>query len=265
MIKITTIETKSYKLCMGINHELKSRCTINWGDGVISLISNLNQATHKYKKKGVYEIVVTNLDTNIFTFENDQLVRRIEGVLPFLPDKGIARMFSHAINLEYVDPEFFSLNDHQTDATALCFGCERLKSVEFLKKLRNLENINYFLCGTQSTIDLSPIYNYDWAVKVRYACGAFSNRKYISEPDENVLSRMEKLEVADFVFSNIEHMNVCRNYFVNNLELKSINGAFRGCNIREIDPNWLYYLPSSVETNVEDIFDENFKCKLNGR
>lgn len=259
MLKITTVPTKKYTLC-GEDVKLNSPCRIDWGDGTITLIENLKQAKHKFKKKEVQTITVHDLNTRYLSFKFDEEIERIEGTLPYLPDGSLEQFFYHAFNLKYVDPNLFELNDHHTNLRYLCAGAINLKDISFIRTFVKARDISYMLYQNISRRSIDELS--DWGRDVEIADYAFAGNPYMSSPRVGVLEAMEKLRSAKGLFKNNDCMLECYPYFTNNLDLEYIDEAFYGCPIATIDENWLYYLPKSIKTSKYNIFNKNIK--ING-
>lgn len=263
MLKITTtVECKEFSFCKGVDFKLRGACRIDWGDGIITLIENWDQAHHKYKKKGSYEITLNNLDTNYITFNENKDISKIEGILPTLTNGVLRGFFNGCVNLEYIDKDLFTLNEHQENLEQLCYGVSKIRNIEFLLPLKKAKNINYmlYLCYGLSSIDI--LAEHEWGKEVTEADYAFSHIYYMNSPRKDILEPMTKLKTAIGIFKANERMHACYPYFTNNLELEWIDEAFRKCSINQIDENWIYYLPLSVKTNRNNIFDVN--VKING-
>lgn len=259
MLKITTVPTKSYVLC-GEDVKLNSPCRIDWGDGTITIIENLKQAKHKFRKKEVQTITVYDLNTKYLSFKHDELVESIEGILPFLPDGSLEMFFYHAFNLKYVDKNLFELNDHHTNLRYLCAGAINLKDVSFIRNFVKAKDISYMLYQNISRRSIDELAG--WGSEVELADFAFAGNPYMSSPKASIFDSMEKLRSAKSIFCYNTCMTECYPYFTNNLDLEYIDEAFVGCPITSIDDNWLYYLPNSVKTSKYNIFDK--KVKING-
>lgn len=263
-LKVSMKNSKALTLCKDTNIKFNSNCIVNWGDGVVSAISNMKDMKHKYKKLGDYTVVITNLDTDMIRFTNCEELIEVQGKLPKLGVDGIVGMFEGCINLAYVDPLYFIENKLQHNATNLCKGCNRLKDISFILPLSELEIIDSFLEDCYSVVDTNIIAKCKFGYKVISANKAFKGMKFSPAPDKDILTAMQDLEYANSIFENWIMMNECYPYFMNNLKLKRIDNAFKGNLIKKIDPNWLYYLPNGVETDKLCIFDKDIYNKLNG-
>lgn len=258
MLIITTIPTKKYVFC-GEDIKLSSPCSIDWGDGTITLVDNLKQAKHTFKKKEKQTIKVTNLSTKFLTFRNDELIESIQGTMPPLAEGSLHMFFFRCFNLKTVDEHLFVLNDHHKNISYMCAGTVNLKTIKFLNTFQKAEDISHFLQGSFSRGSINELKFGSTVIKADYA---FADLIYLSSPRQDILDDMENLESANGIFCGCRCFTHCYPYFSNNLKLKHIRDAFKGCPISDIDDNWLYYLPISVETDKNDIFDK--KIKLNG-
>lgn len=263
-LKVNMTSSKLLTLCDNTNIKFNSNCIVNWGDGVISTISNMKDMTHKYKKMGEYVITITNLDTEMIRFTNCKELIEVQGKLPKLGVDGIVGMFEGCINLTDVDPLYFIENKLQHNATRLCKDCYRLKDISFILPLSELEIIDSFLEECYSITNINIIAKCKFGYKVTSANKAFRGIKLSPAPDKDILTAMEELKYANSIFENWTMMNECYPYFINNLKLKRIDNAFKGNPIKRIDSNWLYYLPNGVETDKLCIFDKDVYSKLNG-
>ena len=258
------ITNKNFRLCEDVDYKFNNICVVTWGDGVISTVSNMKDMKHKYKKLGEYDIVVTNLDTDMIRFKGCKDLIEVKGKLPALGLDGIIDMFYGCENLVQVDPLYFINNKFQRNASNLCKDCYRLKDITFIFPLSEVEIIDSFLENCQSVSNLNDISAYKWGYKIKSANRAFKGIKFSHAPDKDILTAMKDLEYANGIFEDWLMMNECYTYFMYNLNIKRIDSAFKGSIIHRIDPNWFYYLPNSVETNRSDIFDDSVNKKLNG-
>lgn len=263
-LKIRITDDKKVYICKDLDYKMNSNCIINWGDGVISAVGNIKDMNHGYKKAGDYEIIITNLDTDILKFKNFKQLLEVHGRLPKLNISGIVSMFEGCETLEYVDPLFFINNKFQRDATNLCKDCFKLKDIMFIIPLSDLEIIDSFLENCVSVRNLDEFADVEWGSKIRSANRAFARMEYSLAPNKDILTPMKNLITANNIFEDWKMMYECYPYFSNNLKLEYIDGAFKGCCIKTIDPNWFYYLPNTVKTDRKNIFDENVQEKLNG-
>lgn len=259
-IVVRTIPTKCYHI--NDDREFKYPLRIDWGDGIITLVTNTSQIKHKFKKEEEQVIIFYMNDNDIFKFTDDIKLKTIEGQLPYSGDVDLTRYFRGCENLEHVDDDFFINNVHHTNISFMCEDCYRLKSIKFILQLKNVEVANYLFRGCLSIIDYDILS--EWGEHIKEFDGALSNNIYMVEPSEDILHSMVNLVSAKYLFYGNENItSLYRAFFMDNIKLKHIDYAFVGCRIKNnIDPNWLYYLPNSIETDRKLIFDEN--VKLNG-
>lgn len=259
-IVIKTIPTKYYQV--NDVREFKHPLRIDWGDGTITLVDRTSQIKHKFKKEEEHTIIFYMNDDDIFKFTDDDKVRSVEGALPYSNDVDLTHYFRGCENLEYVDNDFFINNVHHTNISFMCEDCYRLKSIKFILRLVNAKLANYIFRRCLSVVDYSILS--EWGEHIEEFDGALSENIYMSEPEEDILHSMVNLISAKYLFYGNENITgLYHAFFMDNIKLKHIDYAFVGCNIKDnIDPNWLYYLPNSVETDRTLIFDEN--VKLNG-
>lgn len=254
VLKIITEPTKEYTFC-GENIKLPSPCRIDWGDGTITLVTNLKQAKHKFKRKESQIIQIHNLKTPYLSLKEDKLISEIYGCLPELIQGSLDSFFYNCVNLKLVDPELFLMNAHQENISFMCYNNTKLRDIEFITRIINARDIRYFLSGAIAVRNIDVLM--DWGYNVEIANGAFSRLPYLSTPHEDVLHRMTALVSAKSIFQGDTLIHECKNYFNNNHKLKHIDKAFYDCSINNIDKNWVYYLPTSVVTQPKDIFNTN--------
>lgn len=259
-VVITTIPTKYYHV--NDDREFEHPVRIDWGDGTITLVENTSQIKHKFKKEEEHTIIFYMNDGDVFKFTDDTKLKNIKGQLPYTEDIDLTRFFRGCENLEHVDDDFFINNVHHTNISFMCEDCYRLKSIKFILHLTNVEIANFVFKRCLSVVDFDLLE--EWGEHVQEFDGALSGNIYMTEPNENILHSMVNLVSAKYLFYGNENMaRLYHAFFMDNTKLKYIDYAFVGCNIKDnIDPNWLYYLPNSVETDRTLIFDEN--VKLNG-
>lgn len=262
MLKIETVATKQYQIdSRNINTILRKPCTIDWGDGTSSVITQLNQFKHTYKKEKPHTILVKDLDTSVMTFRGDTQIVSIDGELPVLDEGSLIGFFQGAINLRHVGDDIFINNSHQKNISALCQGVPYLESLKFITRLTSAEDISYILDNCKYLVSIDELAG--WGENVIDARRAFSGSELLVSPRRDILAAMGKLKIADGIFMENPSMSVAYTYFSENGELESIRGAFYGCsNIKPIDKNWLYYLPMMVTTDRTEIFNKS--VRLNG-
>lgn len=254
MFKIITIPTKQYRFPREFAVNLEHECEIDWGDGCVEKRYNLSYVKHNYKTHKQQVITIKNLSPTNLSFACDKYISEIHGVLPKL--RHIYELFMDCMNLCYIDENLLINNIHHTDIHNIASFCPKLKDVRFIKKLVNVECANAMLHSSYRA-DINQLAG--WGSKVHSLDAAFAYRIYGGIVNENLLSAMIDLKSAMGLFVGSINMNTVYHYFKYTPNLKHIDFAFQGCNITNIDPNWLYHLPKSVVTDRNEIFDSNVK------
>lgn len=253
MLEIVTIPTKKVDFQWKHLEDDNISITIDWGDGTKRTYKDPENCSHKYKKNEEHTIIVTTENYHELTLEDCSFIKSINGILP-RRNIELVGILKNCINLEYVSNDFFNENLDKEDISYLCSNCYKLRTLDFILPLKNIVTANNFLQGTYM-INIDKLAG--WGENVKYLNYAFKDRKYNKAPCENIVSGMPNLLYAEGLFENNYVIGNVYNYFIHNNKLVSIYKAFHGCNIDYIDPNWLSYLPSTVETKYEDIFDKD--------
>lgn len=254
MLKIITIPTKQYRFPRDFAGLLEHECEIDWGDGCVEKRYNLSYVKHNYKTHKQQVITIKNLSPTNLSFACDKYISEVHGVLPNL--RYIYELFMNCINLCYVDENLLINNTDHYDIRDIASYCPKLKDVKFITKLVNAVYANRILYNSYRA-DINQLAG--WGSKVETLNAAFAYRIYGGIVNENILSAMAELRSAEALFIGSTNMDTVYHYFKYSPKLKHIDFAFQGCNITNIDPNWLYHLPKSVVTDRSEIFDSNVK------
>lgn len=254
MFKIITIPTKQYRFPREFAVNLEHECEVDWGDGCVEKLHNLSYLKHNYKTHKQQVITIKNLSATNLSFADDKFITEIHGVLPKL--RYIYELFMGCINLCYVDENLLINNTDHHDIHDIASHCPKLKDVRFITKLVDAVCANRILYNSYRA-DINQLAG--WGSKVESLNAAFAYRLYGGTVNENVLSAMSELRSAEELFVGSTNMDTVYHYFKYNPKLKHIDFAFQGCNITNIDPNWLYHLPKSVVTDRDKIFDSSVK------
>lgn len=223
---------------------------VEWGDGTVETLRNTSRFKHKYKSKGEYTICVTGLQYPSLTFSDCVWLEKIHGVLE--PVDSIKCLFKGCENLIHVDHDLLIHNTDHTDITRILAGARRLSDIKFVTKVVSVTCADFAFVACDMA-DLNQLSG--WGENIVSMNFGFYDRKYATAPNENILHAMVNLESAISLFDTNINMIECPMYFKHNKKLKYIDNAFTKCDIKDINPNWLSHLPSTLETDRHNIFD----------
>lgn len=263
-IKITPTN-RIFKL--NYSGEFSNFITVKWGDGTTKTVKRFADFKHAYPKEDKeYDIEVDNFESrDILRLDRNSQIISISGYTKLNSNSYIG-FLKDSEALKSISLKMKTTNENKPYPIDLSNFCKDCKNLSFDKNSIDCNNL-------LSVQILDGSFEGCWGLTTK-------NIVEILHHIPNVVSMnstFSNLMIKDYqgvTFEFIHELKSAKNIFENNFlargglpymfsfndKLVYLDSAFKGNRSLNVDKNWYYYLPPSVKTKVEDIFDE----RLNG-
>ena len=260
-----TPDNRTFKL--NYSGEFNFPIKVNWGDGTSKIVKRFADFKHAYpKEEKIYEIIAEDFESrDVLRFDKNSNIISLKGFVKLNENSYIGFLRDSEI-LSEISLKMKTYNENQPypkNLTDFCKGCKSLIFDKNSIDVSNLLAIKMLDRGFEGCWNLDTRSIRDILHRIPNCIsmnGTFSNLM-IRDYEGITFEFIRDLISADSIFENNFLARGGLPYmFSLNTNLKNLRSAFKGNTNLNVDNNWYYYLPPSVETKVEDIFD----MKING-